>query len=86
MMMSWPQDEDPVQLPSDEKSGKVDYIEFDTPTELLVTLLKGLDCSATVDRLCKVNGFFHSERTMLCQALCNFVASREIYVCRQTEA
>ena len=43
-----------MQLPSDERSGKVDYIEFNTPTELLATLLRGLGGVASVDRLCKV--------------------------------
>jgi ubiquitin carboxyl-terminal hydrolase 40 len=49
-------DEDPVQLPTDEKSGRVDYIEFDTPTELLVTLLRSLGGSVSVDKLCKSSG------------------------------
>ena len=44
-----------MQLPTDGESGKVDFIEFDTPTELVVTLLRGLGGSATVDKICKVN-------------------------------
>ena len=59
-MATPPQDEDPVQLPTDEKSGRVDYIEFDTPTELLVTLLRSLGGSVSVDKLCKVRVFSQS--------------------------
>jgi ubiquitin carboxyl-terminal hydrolase 40 len=47
-------DEDPVQLPSDERRGRVDFLEFDTPTELLVALLEGVGGSASLDRLCKL--------------------------------
>ena len=36
-------------------SGKVDFIEFDTPTELAVTLLRGLGGTASISKLCKVS-------------------------------
>lgn len=42
-------------MPTDGSTGKVDFIEFDTPTELLQTLLSQLGGSASIDKLCKVS-------------------------------
>ena len=45
-----------VQMPSDGSTGKVDFLEFDTPTELLQSLLHQLGGSAPINKLCKVSG------------------------------
>lgn len=48
-------DDEPVQLQASPGSGKVDYIDFDSPTELLQALLRQLGGSAQIDKLCKVS-------------------------------
>ena len=66
-----------MQLPTDGESGKVDFIEFDTPTELVVTLLRGLGGSATVDKICKVNAIVCA-RVCVCMCVCSHVC---VYIC-----
>jgi len=43
-----------VQMQADPESGSVDFINFDSPLELLQTLLQQVGGAATVNKLCKV--------------------------------
>ena len=50
----WLQEDEPVQMQPSPDTGSVDYINFDSPLELLQTLLQQLGGAATVNKLCKV--------------------------------
>jgi len=41
-------------MQADPDSGSVDFINFDSPLELLQTLLQQVGGAATVNKLCKV--------------------------------
>jgi len=43
-------------MQADPDSGSVDFINFDSPLELLQTLLQQVGGAATVNKLCKVAG------------------------------
>ena len=48
--------EQEIQLPVDPASGKVDYIEFDSPIELLQAILaRTVEQAMPVDKLCAVS-------------------------------
>ena len=49
------QDDEPVQLQAGPGSGKMDFIDYDSPMELLQALLQQLGGTANIDKLCKVS-------------------------------
>ena len=48
------QDDELVQMQPNPDTGSVDFINFDSPVELLQTLLQQMGGAATVNKLCKV--------------------------------
>ena len=50
------QDEEEIVLPTDPATGKVDYIEFDSPIELVQAVLyRSGEHGMTLDKLCAVS-------------------------------
>lgn len=50
----WLQENELVQMQASPDTGSVDFINFDSPLELLQTLLQQMGGAATVNKLCKV--------------------------------